>query len=225
MCSLDVELQQSAARKVASSPRRFFALGVAAGCLACAGLALLAVLGHSFASTTGLHQDIETAFVSLGLLRTGSTSRQPGHEESARVVSMQAQPVGDSTSSAGCTGSSDLATICKTFGILQSNVQGCAFKCIISGTSCMQSCAQNLGFTSTCSSCWVNLAACTKSKCILRCIDPKSSSCTACARSKCFPELLACSGLSCKQLPGCESESSKANIPACTSSSLIAQTI
>ena len=75
---------------------------------------------------------------------------------------------------------------------------------------------ENLGFSNSCASCWVSLASCTKSKCVWDCLNPTSSGCTKCAQSKCFPDLLSCSGFACNQLPGCESDSAKSNLPGCT---------
>ena len=119
---------------------------------------------------------------------------------------------------ADCQADGDVASTCAQFDSLQGAVQGCAVRCIISGTSCMQSCVQNLGFSNSCASCWVSLASCTKSKCVWDCLNPTSSSCTKCAQDKCFPDLLSCSGFACNQLPGCESDSAKTNLPGCTSS-------
>mmetsp|Transcript_23541 Transcript_23541/g.28456 ORF Transcript_23541/g.28456 Transcript_23541/m.28456 type:complete len:142 (-) Transcript_23541:343-768(-) len=100
-----------------------------------------------------------------------------------------------------CTDTQDNQTITSRFSHLQGDVQGCAFSCIVSGTSCMRRCVEKLGFTDNCAECWVKLASCSKSKCIWHCIDPKSSGCKKCAYDKCFPGLETCSGLSANQLP------------------------
>jgi len=118
------------------------------------------------------------------------------------------------TTTSGCA-TADLSQICQSFDHLQGDVQGCAIKCILSGTSCMNSCVKGLGFSDTCAGCWMDLASCSKSSCVWDCLNPTSSSCTKCAQTKCFPGLLSCSGVACNQLPGCESDSSKSNIPGC----------
>ena len=84
------------------------------------------------------------------------------------------EPLGASSlvnATAGCA-ASDLNTVCRSFDHLQHDVQACAFKCIVSGTSCMQSCVQGLGFGGSCASCWVSLASCSKSKCWSSCLNP-----------------------------------------------------
>eukprot|EP00966_Prymnesium_polylepis_P109124 2525172-Prymnesium_polylepis.1 len=56
------------------------------------------------------------------------------------------------TTTSGCA-TADLSQICQSFDHLQGDVQGCAIKCILSGTSCMNSCVKGLGFSDTCAGC------------------------------------------------------------------------
>ena len=65
----------------------------------------------------------------------------------------------------------------------------------------MKDCVEKLGFSSGCSDCWVSLANCTKSNCIWKCFNPSSSSCKKCAKDKCFPDLVSCSGIPENELP------------------------
>merc|ERR1719233_2453114 len=100
-----------------------------------------------------------------------------------------------------CLGDSDRAVITSKWDDLKGDVQYCAIKCIISGTSCMETCVEGLGFSECCAECWVGLASCTKSSCIWDCLIPSSSSCSNCAYKNCFPDLETCSGLSSGDLP------------------------
>jgi len=95
-----------------------------------------------------------------------------------------------------CVDDADKEAMAKEGTKLQGDVQNCAFKCIISGTSCMTKCVEGLGLSAGCSGCFVDLATCSKSKCALSCLGgPKSSSCQKCAKDKCFPGLVSCAGV------------------------------
>ena len=120
---------------------------------------------------------------------------------------------------ADCQSASDVATTCNSFDSLQRDVQGCAVRCIVSGNPCMESCVQSLGFSESCAPCWVSLASCSKRECAWDCLNPTSNNCTKCAKQRCFPALLACSGFACDQMPGCEADSAKTNLPGCRGSS------
>merc|ERR1719461_706270 len=100
-----------------------------------------------------------------------------------------------------CLAGQDRSTISSRFDTLKGDVQMCAIRCILSGTDCVQSCVENLGFTKHCASCWVDLASCTRNSCILSCLNPSSQTCADCAFKECFSKLEKCSGIDAKDLP------------------------
>lgn len=101
-----------------------------------------------------------------------------------------------------CNNDPDLQSIQKNFDTLKYDVQKCAVRCLLSGDSCLGDCIQSTdSLTAGCSDCYVALAECSKSSCLMSCINPESDACAKCAYDQCFPGLLSCSGLSTGQLP------------------------
>lgn len=105
------------------------------------------------------------------------------------------------SASGGCTGSSDRDIIDDRFDSLVGDVRGCVISCIGSGDGCATDCTQGFGFSRGCATCVANLGNCAKSNCLLSCLRPSSSGCTSCTVSKCYGDLVGCTGLPVSELP------------------------
>mmetsp|Transcript_20966 Transcript_20966/g.56183 ORF Transcript_20966/g.56183 Transcript_20966/m.56183 type:complete len:96 (+) Transcript_20966:152-439(+) len=68
----------------------------------------------------------------------------------------------------------------------------------------MHRCVRGLGFSDGCTDCWVGLAVCAEHECALPCTiggGPSSGRCKRCSLDRCFPQLVACSGIPPGDLP------------------------
>merc|ERR1719251_831881 len=101
----------------------------------------------------------------------------------------------------GCTGAGDRQVIRNKFNSLVSDVRGCVLGCVGRGSSCTNSCVERMGFTSGCARCVGGLGECAKSNCMWYCWRPSSQGCTDCTVSKCYGNLVRCSGLPQSELP------------------------
>merc|ERR1711959_716132 len=72
----------------------------------------------------------------------------------------------------------------------------CGKQCL-GGKACVSTCMQKAGgYSSTCGDCMGDVAACTKTHCMLQCIKGDSAGCTACVKKAgCDTDFISCSGV------------------------------
>ena len=122
-----------------------------------------------------------------------------------------------------CRSGPDEARACATYDTLRVISQKCSLKCLVQSQNpvepnfCHHQCMMEKGgFSSGCSSCYVDFADCARDQCVTSCAAYEyGEHCRNCMRNHCFPDLETCTGFTCNQLPQCADTSSKASIPGC----------
>lgn len=135
----------------------------------------------------------------------------------ASLLPSLATPVGQ------CRSGPDEARACATYDTLRVISQKCSLKCLVQSQNpvepnfCHHQCMMEKGgFSSGCSSCYVDFADCARDQCVTSCAAYEyGEHCRNCMRNHCFPDLETCTGFTCNQLPQCADTSSKASIPGC----------
>ena len=99
--------------------------------------------------------------------------------------------------SGACGNSNDVRTTRSKFSTMVDDIQGCLFKCIVSGKECVVDCvSKSVGLSKECSGCWYEEGQCVEKHCLVLCTkDSKSPACLHCTNENCMPDLETCTGL------------------------------
>merc|ERR1711939_1066786 len=99
--------------------------------------------------------------------------------------------------SGACSNDADQAAWKSHKATFEDDMSACGKKCL-GAKSCVTSCIQGKdSYSSGCSSCFGDMAQCTKDNCMLKCINGNSPACKTCVqKSGCVSKFTACSGIS-----------------------------
>lgn len=149
------------------------------------------------ATLTGLLPATRVSF------RVRAVVTAPGGESLRNVTSPELNVT--LPSHGACGDASDIEQFHAHWDSLQPTIQGCLIGCILDPNrdSCAIACIEShLGFSGACSTCWLGLGQCTASECLGECLDPSSQACKQCAKAKCFPATVECTGIPMARFPG-----------------------